>query len=569
MNTDASNNHDPLNNDGRLDDRDPATTAVLEQLIIPDHGADFWHDLEASLAEVDQGPTVGTVVDITERRFSRAAQRNLLVAAAAVMALLAGAALFAARSGVSQVETVDDELPAPEAPQLEHDNTSSTARGEASEWFYSDRTIWDGSRFVAASRNDSHWVSPDGIDWTRESGLGYGIVIPWECPVGYACEVTPAAADIPFHWSGADYQVAARAGNTILLNAYVRYDIDQQSIDPPDPSSDVSLPGPVLTPELLSAAADSDPCFADIQANGPGLDGESAHIASWEWGGTGDPTVVLRCTRNGEPAAIFQFDLHGHLTDAELQRVYSSGVASELWVEQPGSPARRVADPPVRTRWVDDETPGGSLEGTTDVVSSGDRFWALDDEGLMTSVDGLSWTLVEGPDTELFLSELAAAPGGHLALWLSEDEQFWDETAWLVVSHDNGATWSAPVEANRNYGTSVGPLGAAVVTTSEAGRTLTLYDEGEVRFTTTSTEGDCCFTVTVGEDRVLLQSDRHAYLYGPDGTLLHDTVWSDDVRFWEHGTTEERVVTIGFIGFIGIVACMILLLGSSLRRRAV
>ena len=83
---------------------------------------------------------------------------------------------------------------------------------------------------------------------------------------------------IPYHYAQSQYEVMARTADTLLLRASVLYTID--GVDLATAGQEIG-PGPELHPDLLAAAAATDPCFAEVQATGQtGGDGEGAAFIS-------------------------------------------------------------------------------------------------------------------------------------------------------------------------------------------------------------------------------------------------------------------------------------------------
>ena len=83
-----------------IEHRDPGTTAILERIIIPDHAPDFWDELTLAMAR-GESPTINR-----SRRFEQRSTHRLLLAAAVILILLVGSAVFAAlpNTGGSQAQ---------------------------------------------------------------------------------------------------------------------------------------------------------------------------------------------------------------------------------------------------------------------------------------------------------------------------------------------------------------------------------------------------------------------------------------------------------------------------------
>ncbi|MDH3294056.1 MAG: hypothetical protein OER95_07015 [Acidimicrobiia bacterium] len=521
-----------------FDHRDPATTALLERLVIPDHGAEFWDELTARLADQPAEPPVDRLL-----RFDDRFQRRLLVAAAVSLTVLIGAALVTTWDVGDSTQPINTD-PSPDVsgtPDSDEDATVSTASGDDGQWFFADQIVWSGDKFVAAAQFEpAHWTSPDGIDWKRQDGSSPLTAISFTCPDGFDCQVDPDIVPIPFHFAAPDYQIVARADNVILLSASVRYEIDRQHLVSPADGEEWD-PGPELHPDLLAAAAETDPCFREVlerggQPDGLGEDRDAAYISSWSGSGPDTATISVSCQQAGHSAG-FQLPLREHLTEAQIDARYSIGREAELWVQAAGSPARRVADPPTMSYWADGVVGGDRAERWV-ISSSGDRFWALDEGTLVSGTDGMSWVEQTTPATGLEPTDLVASPEGHLALRLADADVVGGETGWITVSHDRGVTWSEPVESAYSIGPwgpylAVGPAGVVVTPESDGERRLVLIDGGEVVFDRELPADLCCEAVVVGQDRVLVQGNESMDLYGLDGTLLHRITWSPDRSWWE------------------------------------
>ena len=529
-----------------VENRDPATTAVLERIIVPDHAPDFWDELA-----LDMGDDDATV--IVDRRFARwstpRSTQRLLLAAAVVLVLLVGTAVLTTLPGTGGDQSIDagptadgdgdsgpDGVPPPSRSQI---------GGDDAQWFFSNRMAWTGDEFVAGfssasdQSDDGYWSSPDGVDWQRRNGQTPALVDPFVCPTGYRCEVSPTMTPIPYHYAQSQYEVMARTADTLLLRASVLYSID--GVNPATAGQEMG-PGPELHPDLLTAAAATDPCFAEVQTAGrSGGDGEgAAFISRWGSGGLDDPLIQLTCQKGGS-TATFTVDLREQLTAEQIERVFSSGLDSELWVERPGSAAVRVTDAPSSSYWADGVPGGVVAQQVADIRSSGDRFWAAADGTVVTSTDGVVWTPVDVPTGEpsgtLEPTRVEASPGGHILVRLSTDRRDWNDDRWFSVSHDDGRSWSTPFEVpaelgSLSYQTDVGAAGVAVIAMSgddsEPWINLSLIDGDSVRFTAELPRDSCCESVAVGDDRVILRANETLSIYLLDGTLTHETVFTGE-----------------------------------------
>ena len=138
-----------------VENRDPATTAVLERIIVPDHAPDFWDELA-----LDMGDDDATV--IVDRRFARwstpRSTQRLLLAAAVVLVLLVGTAVLTTLPGTGGDQSIDagptadgdgdsgpDGVPPPSRSQI---------GGDDAQWFFSDRMAWTGDEFVTGFELD-------------------------------------------------------------------------------------------------------------------------------------------------------------------------------------------------------------------------------------------------------------------------------------------------------------------------------------------------------------------------------------------------------------------------------
>lgn len=180
------------------------------------------------------------------------------------------------------------------------------------------------------------------------------------------------------------------------------------------------------------------------------------------------------------------------------------------------------------------------VQPVADISSSGDRFWAASNGAVVTSTDGSAWTPVDVPTGGLAPTRIQAAAGGNLALRLSTNSNDRSNDRWISISHDDGNSWSAPVElpADAGYATAVGPAGAAVITSGDGrdgfdGRhALSLIVDDGVAFTVDLPSTSCCESVAVGDDRVLLRTDQTLDVFQLDGILIHRTTWTGDIGGW-------------------------------------
>ncbi|MDH3300433.1 MAG: glycoside hydrolase [Acidimicrobiia bacterium] len=584
-----------------IEHRDPATTVILERVIVPDHAPDFWDELTLGMAQ-DEATTV-----MRSRRLQKQLTHRILLAAAVILILLVGSAVFAALPETGGNQAIDagptavrdtgpepDIAPDPEgesAPppnsgtraslerttaELATVDSTSTASGSDAEWFFGDQLMWAGDEFVtgwgpADGGDAGYWISPDGVEWDHRDGPSPVLLDSFVCPSGYRCEVSPTLDPIPYHYAETQYEVMARAGDVLLLRASVFYTIDRQM---PDIDGQETGPGPDLRPDLLAAAAAGDPCFAQLQAQSQGGvtddSPDAPYLASWGSGGLDDPVIRLTCRRGETIAASFALDLRDHLTDEQVEKVYSSGFGAELWVERRGEAAARVTDAPSAGFWADGVPGDVVVQPVADIRSSGDRFWAASNGAVVTSTDGSTWTPVEVPTGGLVPTRIEAAAGGNLALRLSTDSNDWSNDRWITISHDDGSSWSAPVElpAEVGYLTAVGPAGAAVMTSGDGrdgfdGRdALSLIVDGGVAFTVDLPSTSCCESVAVGDDRVLLRTDQTLDVFQLDGTLIHRTMWADDTGGWN-----SRWLTLPLIMVVLMIGAVVIGFVSARARR--
>ncbi len=507
---------------------DESAVAVLDQLIIADHGDDFWDELRQRIAEE---PTV-----LPTRR-KRPTSRVLLAAATVAILLLGVAALvvWPGSGGVQQVDTT----PAPE-PELEDENgldetpiptveepSVSRFPVRGSGWFNSDGVVWAGDRFVAASLSFDHpeyWTSVDGTDWDRHDGVSAEVTPQWLCPEGFDCGTDPEIAPVPFHFAQPEYEVLARADDAIIMVAYVRYGIDQRDVDRPEGEEP---PGPLLHPDLLALAAREIDCFEEVSEQGQSANTpESARIVYW---GRGENSIELSCQHAGH-TDNFAVDLRTHLTADEIHQAQSSRNDVELWVEALGSPARRVSRPPTLTDPFTDEF--GTLDTVSfEVASSGDMFWAIDEGTLVSSNDGLVWE--RHPTIFQSAFGVMASRGGHVAVAFTDDTG----SPAVSVSHDDGRTWEDPVPVSPPYGPvgsnwgTVGPAGFAYTTEGgpNEGPRLVLVDNGREAFSAALPEPDSQRLPVVGDEHILISGREAMQAYSAaDGTLVHEAIWSNE-----------------------------------------
>ncbi|MFN3220137.1 MAG: WD40/YVTN/BNR-like repeat-containing protein [Acidimicrobiales bacterium] len=541
--------------------RDAEITLLLQDVAVPDHRHGFWDDLARQMEQTDQpsriGPALGNHVagadaepapapepDPTEPR-SIAPLAWRLLAAAVVLALVGGVALLRSGPDNERVDsgvttTAEIEGADPEPASTGDPASTSTVRGGKS-WLFAEEIAWIGDEFVTSGLEGRHWTSPDGIEWQRREGEGPVLHRSVYCPQELTCAVAPEAPPIPFHYSDVRFLPVARVGDVVLLETWTMYSVEQPREWMSASEQDRQ---PVLHPDLLAAAAASDPCFAELAQQDPSETSDGARLVSWDRSGPPDPIIQLTCTR-GSDTAVFELDLREHLDDAQLEALFSD--PGELWVESPTSPPERVDDFPTTSRWSDGEAGRELTTWTSPVESSGDRFWAVDEGTLVSSTDGTDWTAHEVPTAGSEIDHVAASSGGHLALVLVEDRRVCCEEGEVIVSHDGGSSWSEPVEVQIGGfpELSVGPAGAALSSDAfEAfdAESLTPGENAPVNITSTVaivatdrtsvatvsytfSDGNAVGPVAVGADRVLVWANGQADVYGLDGTLLHRTTW--------------------------------------------
>ena len=542
---------------------DPGITTVLHRLDVPEHRPGFWDDLARDLAEPPAPaapPALPALIEAAPGHRSRRSRRRLVLLAAAVaVAVAATAALVRGGIDNARIQTVDSGPPPSVSVTVPGPNPTSTvtpppdgsrsvsARAvtaddlvgpSAAGWFFSDTVTWSDDGFVAVPPDQSgYWTSPDGITWGRHDGSTAALVEPFTCPDGFSCDVSPAAEPIPFHFATPAWRVVARAGDLVVLDAWTQYTNEQEPTGPGDVA-----PGPALHPDILAAAAATDPCFEELRQEAeagvaPGAGAGEARLASWSGGGIDDPVIRLSC---GGPSrsASFALDLRDHLTPDQIRAVYSAN-ATERWLARPGEPPVRVDDPPTATTRAGGIAVNELVTGLAPVVSSGSRLWAVDEGILVSSPDGVTWVPQAVPTSGQKVGEVQASPGGHLALRLADDPALPPNTASFVVSHDDGATWSARAVATGRLG--VGPSGALVVDDSGEQPTATLLDGGRVRADITLAPGTYVRGATVGDGRILLQTagppspasvspeadTMLVEVYDADGRLLRQLVYDE------------------------------------------
>lgn len=570
---------------------DPAITALLERLDVPDHRPGFWDDLARAMVELPEqaDPSAGSAdgaepVPLPTTAARPSVRRLLLVAAAMALVAASAVAVVHRNGGQGRIQTVDTgpavtsttattATGSSSAPttvvgrtdRAEAVNDLSVVGGSAGGWFFSDRIAWAGDEFVATPQDDpsSHWSSPDGISWSDHDEPNPVLAAWGSCPEGYDCEVSPAAPEIPFHFAQPFHQVVAKAGDRLLLEAGISYRFDAEgSVDSDEENAPAS---PTLHPELLAAAAETKPCFRDLQRQtgaGGGTDSpeKQARLSAWSSGGLSDPVIKLTCAYGTDDVAGFTLDLRDHLTDEQLQAVYGPG-PRELWVATPGSPAARVDDPPTTTYPPDEQLGGVAVTQPSSILSTGDRFWALDGGSLATSSDGSAWTPRPVATGGLDIADLAASPGGHLVLRLVADRQAPSTVGRVIVSHDEGASWSQPVEVVGAARLWVGPAGAVVLDDTESGATVSLVDGGSAR-TVFTADTNVVSQVTVGEDRLLVRSldfsrpdsPERFTVYDLDGNPLHQAVYDESAGGRRTALWAAGVIAITMATAIGAAA---------------
>ncbi len=500
--------------------RDPVVASIMARLDPPEHGPEFWERLVEEFEAVGRDDGVGVMsldhpADSTNEvpaepswngtavlavNRSRQRSRLALLAVAAVLVVLAGYSLIRVGDSGQSIAPAD---PTPDGTgSIE---TSYAHLGdEDREWAFSDRVAWVDDRFVALTSftdQEWHWTSSDGISWQRQDGPSDRVFHTWaECAPGFSCDIELPAAPLPFLNAGMTTWPEARAGDRLLVSAWVTYGVFGLDVDGFTESVDR------VDSKLLSLAAENDGCFRELRDNA-----DAGTLSGGIVGETGNWRINLQC-RGFDPSlrGSFSLNLGDHMNPAQAERAVNPQNHRELWLVTP-------ADAP---------QPVGGVDDWFQITSSGDRFWMLTTGNeLVTSVDGSAWEAVPLPVPGLSVQSVAAGPGGHVAIQFVDDGRADSGRSLIVVSHDDGLTWSEPVEVRgEDWLASAGGAGAAILAGSDLGAQGLLVNDGRAVQLFTQPKDLPQQAMTVGEDRVLVQNGNGlAYyeVFDADGALIH------------------------------------------------
>ncbi len=516
--------------------RDPVATSIMARLDPPEHGPGFWERLVEEFEAVGRDDGVGVMsldhpADSTNEvpaepswngaaalavNRSRQRSRLALLAVAAVLVVLAGYSLIRVGDSRQSIAPAD-----PTPDESDSVDTSYAHLGdEDREWAFSDRVAWVDDRFVALtsfSDQEWHWTSSDGISWQRQDGPSDRVFQTWaECAPGFSCDIELPAEPLPFLNAGTATRPQARAGDRLLVSAWVTYGVFGVDLDGFAESGDRLDPELLnlaaeesadrLDPELLDLAAENDGCFRELRDNP-----DAGTVSGGIVGETGNWRISLQC-RGSDPSlrGSFSLNLGDHMTPAQAERAVNPQNHRELWLVSPAG-----APQPVE-----------GIDDWLQIASSGDRFWMLTNGNeLITSVNGSAWQAVPLPVPAVSVQSVAAGPSGHVAIQFVDAGDADSGRSLIVVSHDDGFTWSEPVEVGgEDWLTSVGGAGAAILAGSDLGAQGLLVNDGQAVPLFTQPKDLPHPAMTVGEDRVLVQNGNGlAYyeVFDADGALIH------------------------------------------------
>ncbi len=382
---------------------------------------------------------------------------------------------------------------------------------------------WDGAQFVIndASNLDEpeHWASVDGIEWTREPGLVVGVG-NLRCHPDFPCDLRPDnVPQVPLMFPRPTSWLEAASDDVTLTKVSVRYDFTENTVLTGREQSGL---GVRIHPSVLAMAAREDDCFKEVQAAGPGYEPgpDDPTITGYGSNTSGnDGQLTATCRRDGVET-VFTVNLADHLSPEEMSLV-TQGSEPELWVVRADGSNERVQNPPMATYHEDLAETDVTWTSIASIVSSGSRFWAVSDAGLVTSIDGFSWQPWPVETGDWRLAGVAAGRAGDVALLLSDNTEFSDRGDKLVmVSHDEGQTWSDAIPVGSDgqsvFVTSVGPAGVALSVDDGGGERDVFLDDrrGEVVFSARSPLGGDA--LVVGEETILMPRERLA----ADGSAL-------------------------------------------------
>ena len=305
--------------------------------------------------------------------------------------------------------------------------------------------------------------------------------------------------------------IVAGRGDIALANVTVNYDVTSDL-----PSGPEEPPGPRVRvhPAFLARAAQDSECFDALRRAGTGSEPGPGdpHLVGYGGGHSGNEwRFTATCRLNGEEET-FSIDLGAELDPDQLE-LLEYGAVDELWVVRADGSRELVTDPPMVTYL--DGRGGEPSAAVAQIEASSTRFWAVSDDGLVTSIDGVDWQPFTVDTENWQVLEVTANPGGDVALLLADAAGADRQTGLVMVSHDEGRTWSDIVPivgaaARSALVTSVGPAGVAVsIDEPGAEREVFIDDKtGQVVFTARSPIGSDA--LAVGAETVLMPRERLA-----------------------------------------------------------
>ena len=304
----------------------------------------------------------------------------------------------------------------------------------------------------------------------------------------------------------------------ILLEASTRYSaIRDDRIDPGDP---INIE---VHPALLARAARNSGCFAALEAAARSQPSGTADaiLTSFGEGFQGADWIFEATCQDQGGADQFALNLGDVLTDRQFD-LLTNGGDSELFVSRSDGTVERVDERPMTSFWADGIEGGDLIESVPAIAATNTRFWAAADGTLVSSTDGLSWDPVVLDTGGRRIGSVVANLGGDIAVLLVDDERLVHQGPKdVVVSHDDGSSWSEPVpvalDSDQDFLTNVGPAGVSLTSSGpESPETMVFVDDTNGRIGFTTDEGLGSAQLTVGRDTILLPRE----MIGPTGEVL-------------------------------------------------
>lgn len=408
--------------------------------------------------------------------------------------------------------------------------------------------VWDGDQFVALGFRE-HWTSVDGREWTYVEGTPLVAATQWRCPDGFECEVSGGGTEIggdageverygesiapepvPLHYSRAFGSPVAAGSDRVLFSRQFQYSPFQDWL--PEERLEGDQP---VHPDLLTLAAEREPCFARLLEQQTTGSDRGAALESWGITGRSDGwRVTLRCRFEGgdgdgdggdnsagagagagdsagesdsdSDVVVFTEQLAPYLDEADQARL--DQLPQELWIEYADGTVEQIDDPPTTEFWADGQANGRLIETVSKVASSGQRLWSTDRGRLVVSEDGATWGEVPLDGASVPVDgqamEAYATFGGHVAVVVVDDARLprQGDARW-IVTNDDGGSWSRIDGPGFSWlpRLAVGPLGL-------------LWSDGEVGYRFATVDGE---TIDIEVDQPTGQP-----AVGADRVVVHE-----------------------------------------------